>query len=409
MVAVMGGCTVGNPDGPSRARNPAWLMALSGLASESPAGRSWCCLCLTTGDEAIEGATACATDSHWFCSLCFEDCGGSLLSQPWRCPLCRLSSKAGGFDKLVAHSASAPFDSFGTWKDHGCLIRQETFGEEERCEFAAALAADRAKELRRLMRTSNTKSESDSHEASDIAQLIRELKHRLPRLQDLPTEMWEDVAVVSNSSYLLGQSLGSCIDTHTAVVRFNEYAKAGLDRFEDSVGGRTTCHVLSEQVAQTSLQEPKMREALKKTPLTIWMPPMAWGNSMYYSRYARLLLGDGMDGLGLTQQERRKVVILRPGLSFAMWRYFGSSQCPSAGTTGFKFALLAMGLSRRVSLYGFEDDDGNSVDKTGGHYFDKNHTQEQSYDFSWERQRLRHLEATECLQLVPSHRQCLYV
>jgi hypothetical protein len=54
---------------------------------------------------------------------------------------------------------------------------------------------------------------------------------------------------------------------------------------------------------------------------------MAWGNSWYYSRYIRLLLGDHAgrgrsDDLGLTREQRRRVVILRPEASFAMWKYF---------------------------------------------------------------------------------------
>ena len=53
----------------------------------------------------------------------------------------------------------------------------------------------------------------------------------------------------------------------------------------------------------------------------------AWGNSWYYSRYIRLLLGDHAgrgrsDDLGLTREQRRRVVILRPEASFAMWKYF---------------------------------------------------------------------------------------
>jgi hypothetical protein len=240
-----------------------------------------------------------------------------------------------------------------------------------------------------------------------------------------------------------------------SVVRFNEYARAGLGEYGRHVGLRTTCHVISEQVvAEGGLSDEAMVRALRNTPMTLWMPPMAWGNSTYYSRYVRMLLGcAATDGLELTRGERRRVVLLRPSVSFAMWKYFrpytwgrkenteyaydetsqdanqqanggegGASDDddetdadgeewdeaqsrPGAGTTGFKFALLAMGISERVWLYGFEDDPRNEVDAVGGHYFNKKHAQEAAYDISWERQQLRRYENMDCVRLVPTHKK----
>ena len=129
-----------------------------------------------------------------------------------------------------------------------------------------------------------------------------------------------------------------------------------------------------------------MLEALRSTPVTLWMPPLAWGNARSYSRYVRLLLNrEESDGLPLTAAQRRKVVTLRPSVSFSVWKYFrpnagadgGSASDgnesddagpfsersnthdrPTTATTGFKFFLLAMGLCDDVSLFGFEDDPG---------------------------------------------------
>jgi hypothetical protein len=233
---------------------------------------------------------------------------------------------------------------------------------------------------------------------------MRAFARALPTHDDLPPGLCEDIAVVSNSSALLGRKLGGEIDAHSCVVRFNEFTRAGPGggAFAPHVGTRTTCHVISEQVvAEGGLSDEAMVGALRSTPMTVWMPPMAWGNSTYYSRYVRVLLGcAATDGLDLTPRERRRVVLLRPSVSFAMWKYFrpltwgrkenaaatytpenqndgegdglGNSDSdeqkmangedwdesrsrPGAGTTGFKFALLAMGLSDQVRSYGLED------------------------------------------------------
>jgi len=243
-----------------------------------------------------------------------------------------------------------------------------------------------------------------AYDPSDIGEVMRAFARALPTHDDLPPGLCEDIAVVSNSSALLGRKLGGEIDAHSCVVRFNEFTRAGPGggAFAPHVGTRTTCHVISEQVvAEGGLSDEAMVGALRSTPMTVWMPPMAWGNSTYYSRYVRVLLGcAATDGLDLTPRERRRVVLLRPSVSFAMWKYFrpltwgrkenaaatytpenqndgegdglGNSDSdeqkmangedwdesrsrPGAGTTGFKFALLAMGLSDQVRSYGLED------------------------------------------------------
>ena len=311
------------------------------------------------------------------------------------------------------------------WDGAGRLLLRESFGAEERCELAHALAADRARSLRSLM-CSSSKGSSRSrtgpgrgqqhqqeeeagpqHDPTDVGSLVGRLGQLLPGLNDLPPSLLQEAAVVSNSSSLLGRGLGPSIDAHPCVVRFNEFVRGrhgGEDDFSGSVGTRTTCHVISEQVAQSALSDSAMLEALRETPLTLWMPPLAWGNTSYYARYARLLLGDGVDGLNLSQEQRRRVALLRPGASFSLWKYFGSLPgAPGAGTTGFKFALLALGMAESVWLYGFENDDRNEADPVGGHYFDRKHAQEQSYDFAWERKHLRRLEADGSVRLVPSH------
>ena len=237
----------------------------------------------------------------------------------------------------------------------------------------------------------------------------------------------------------------------------------GLEEYKKHVGSRTTCHVVSEQVvAEDGLSNESMLiRALKSTPMMLWMPPLAWGNYTYYSRYVGMLLGcTSTDGLELTRGERRRVVLLRPSVSYAMWKYFrpctrgggvyvgrgGSGASwrkvlphvdsgaaggnfedvlnsgddndkddegeefdaprsrPGVGTTGFKFALLAMGLCSKVKLYGFEDDPRNEVDSAGGHYFNKKHSQEAAYNIPWERQQLRQYENLDCVCLVPTHK-----
>ena len=460
------------------------------------------------GDLRDTGRTSwCDAKQHQFCWSCAEVCGGALLCRRGRCPLCRLAAAACGFDTLVQQSRPLrlPHPKEG-WSGTQRLLLRGTLSVEDRCELTTAIAADRCRELRQSMRpkpkpkvkpkakptpaatedaegaataaaaselnnpsgSSSSTPAAAAYDPSNVGEVMRAFARELPTHDDLPPGLCDELAVVSNSSALLGRNLGEEIDGRGCVVRFNEYVRgAGLGDYERHVGTRTTCHVISEQVlAEGGLSDEAMMGALRSTPMTLWMPPMAWGNSTYYSRYMRMLLGcAATDGLELTRGERRRVVLLRPSVSFAMWKYFrpftwgrkenteysydevnqDANQAdqranaaaggaggagpnyeeeedddertdengeefdearsrPGAGTTGFKFALLAMGISSRVWLYGFEDDPRNAVDAAGGHYFNTKHSQEAAYDIAWERQQLRSYEDMDYVHLVPTHK-----
>ena len=76
----------------ARARDPAWLLALSGsdTAGGNHAARAvgglWCSLCLRAeGDDQgagqdLAGAPRCCAGTHAFCRRCFDVCGGQLLA-----------------------------------------------------------------------------------------------------------------------------------------------------------------------------------------------------------------------------------------------------------------------------------------------------------------------------------------
>lgn len=377
-------------------------------------------------------------------------CGGSILTTDKRCPLCRLNANANGlnaFNVIVTESESLklpkPAPAYSGAKR---LMLRDTIDDVDRCEIAVAIAADRCKELRESMRPKpkleskisgdeTQDNPSTPYDCSDVADTLRRFVKALPCESDLPEGLSDNMAVVSNSSALLGLKLGPEIDTHATVVRFNEYARAGLQNFEKDVGGKTTLHVVSEQVIGDFMEDVNMLQALRDTPMTLWMPPLAWGNARSYTRYVRLLLSsEKHDGLKLTRRERKQVVVLRPSVSFSIWKYFrpnagagrggddedgrdGDSENespfsqhsnthdrPTTGTTGFKFFLLAMGISENVSLFGFEDDPRNKVDSRGGHFFNPKHSQEDAYDIAWERNEMRRYEANECVRLVPSHK-----
>ena len=424
----------------ARAKDPRWLLALSGTPTPNDDGKPWCALCLRMDSDVDDdgqpvslGETSmCAGGHHLFCWRCQVVCGGELLCEENRCPLCRLNANAAGltaFSRIVQDSTMLrlphPKPEYAGPKR---LMLKDTISDEDRCEITTAIASDRCKELRESMRPKKggETPRDDAFDPSDVGEVMRAFVEALPKQEDLPDGLCEDMAVVSNSSALLGRDLGPEIDSHQVVVRFNEYARAGLDDFERHVGRRTTCHVVSEQVIAEFMEDEKMLEALRKTPMTLWMPPMAWGNSTAYGRYVRLLLSNSeADGLELSERQRRQVVLLRPSVSFSMWKYFrpygnrssdfdGDSVDsddadeargrPLAGTTGFKFCLLAMGISNDVFLYGFEDDPRNKVDARGGHYFNPKHSQEEAYDIAWERKELRRYEADDHVRLVPSHK-----
>jgi hypothetical protein len=462
----------------ARAKDPRWLTTLGGSPPppfDDGLDLPWCALCLRRendhDDDEANGETlslgdtsACFTGTHLFCVRCIDVCGGSILTQDKRCPLCRLSANAHGmnaFNKIVQESEPLklpkPAVAFAGAKR---LMLRDTISNDDRCELAVAIAADRCKELRESMRPkpgtetppkewkeheNETETETQPYDPSDVAATLVRFVAALPTESDLPDGLSENMAVVSNSSALLGLGLGAEIDQYKSVVRFNEYARAGLENFEKDVGGRTTLHVVSEQVIGGFLTDPAMLNSLRETPMTLWMPPLAWGNSRSYTRYVRLLLSARADdGLDLTSAQRKRVVVLRPCVSFSIWKYFRPScttSCtvgfgndsgdedlhddddlddehehanfsehsnthdrPTTGTTGFKFFLLAMGISENVALFGFEDDPRNKVDKRGGHFFNPKHSQEDAYDIAWERKEMRRYEANECVRLVPSHK-----
>ena len=79
------------------------------------------------------------------------------------------------------------------------------------------------------------------YDPSDVARVVRAFVEALPEQRDLPEGLCENMAVVSNSSALLGLRLGEAIDAHKSVVRFNEYARAGLTRFERDAASAPRC------------------------------------------------------------------------------------------------------------------------------------------------------------------------
>lgn len=437
----------------ARAKDPRWLTTLSGSPPppfDDGLDLPWCALCLRRENDEEDGesltlgdTTMCAAGTHAFCWRCRDACGGALLCEDKRCPLCRLCANGSGlnaFNSIVRESESLKLPKPSpAYAGPRRLMLRDTVNDEDRCEIAVAVAADRCAVLRESMRP-RPRGEGDRlgpdvptpYDPSDVARVVRAFVEALPYARDLPEGLCENMAVVSNSSALLGLNLGQAIDAHRTVVRFNEYARAGLKRFSRDVGERTTLHVVSEQVIGEFMEDAAMLEALRSTPMTLWMPPLAWGNSRSYTRYVRLLLSrEESDGLALTAAQRRKVVTLRPSVSFSVWKYFrpnagadggGASDGgegddvgsiseranthdrPTTGTTGFKFFLLAMGLCDDVSLFGFEDDPRNAADSRGGHFFNPKHSQEDAYDIAWERREMRRYEAHDCVRLVPSHR-----
>ena len=444
----------------ARAKDPRWLTTLSGSPPppfDDGLDLPWCALCLRRDNDeefgeslTLRDTKACASGTHAFCSSCRDVCGGELLCEDKRCPLCRLCANSNGlnaFNSIVRESESLKLPKPSpAYAGPRRLMLRDTVNDEDRCEITVAVAADRCAVLRESMRpkprgggdepdgTPRRASEDapPPYDPSDVARVVRAFVEALPEQRDLPEGLCENMAIVSNSSALLGLRLGEAIDAHKSVVRFNEYARAGLTRFERDVGQRTTLHVVSEQVIGEFMEDAAMLEALRSTPVTLWMPPLAWGNARSYSRYVRLLLNrEESDGLSLTAAQRRKVVTLRPSVSFSVWKYFrpnagadggGASEGsesddagpfsersnthdrPTTATTGFKFFLLAMGLCDDVSLFGFEDDPRNAADSRGGHFFNPKHSQEDAYDIAWERREMRRYEARDCVRLVPSHR-----
>ena len=99
----------------ARAKDPRWLLALSGTPTPNNDGEPWCALCLRM-DSDVDGdgqpvslgeTSKCAGGHHLFCWRCQMVCGGELLCEEHRCPLCRLNANAAGltaFSRIVQDS-----------------------------------------------------------------------------------------------------------------------------------------------------------------------------------------------------------------------------------------------------------------------------------------------------------------
>ncbi|KAK3257939.1 hypothetical protein CYMTET_32993 [Cymbomonas tetramitiformis] len=282
------------------------------------------------------------------------------------------------------------------------LLLQESFDDDERVEMATALVWHQNEQQRtRWSERESHKGErcTDRSEPWEIGAALRRLEKLLPSESELPAGLQEDLAVVSNSSALLGSQLGPRIDGHRCVARFNEFRRAGSMHSQD-VGSTTTIHVCSELVSREYLSAGPSDDsfrALDTTPLTLWLPPLSWGHASFYSRYARLLLDAETDGLDLTLQARRRIVLLRYMTDVAHSKYLASAK---RGTTGFRFVMFTLGLQQPPTLFGFEDDPRNLNDPHGGHYFNPRHEQVPTYDFKWERLQLQNFATQKRVRLI---------
>ena len=237
----------------ARAKDPRWLTTLSGSPPppfDDGLDLPWCALCLRRDNDEEDGESltlrdtkACASGTHAFCSSCRDVCGGELLREDKRCPLCRLTNSNGlnAFNSIVRESESLKLPKPSpAYAGPRRLMLRDTVNDEDRCEITVAVAADRCAVLRESMRpkprgggdepngTPRRASEDipPPYDPSDVARVVRALVEALPEQQDLPEGLCENMAVVSNSSALLGLRLGEAIDCAQPVVRFNEYARA---------------------------------------------------------------------------------------------------------------------------------------------------------------------------------------
>ena len=102
----------------ARAKDPRWLTTLSGSPPppfDDGLDLPWCALCLRRDNDEEDGESltlrdtkACASGTHAFCSSCRDVCGGELLREDKRCPLCRLTNSNGlnAFNSIVRESES---------------------------------------------------------------------------------------------------------------------------------------------------------------------------------------------------------------------------------------------------------------------------------------------------------------
>uniref|UniRef100_A0AAV2JZF1 Beta-galactoside alpha-2,6-sialyltransferase 2 n=1 Tax=Knipowitschia caucasica TaxID=637954 RepID=A0AAV2JZF1_KNICA len=158
-------------------------------------------------------------------------------------------------------------------------------------------------------------------------------------------------AVVTSAGSILRSGLGSEIDTHDAVLRFNA---APTDGYERDVGNRTTIRIINSQILANPRHRFNTSSIYKNVTLVAWDPaPYTVDLHRWFANPDYNLFGPYTEQRKLHPDQ--PFYILHPGFVWRLWDVIQSNTKeniqPNPPSSGFIGILLMMTLCEKVHVY----------------------------------------------------------
>ncbi|XP_033471796.1 beta-galactoside alpha-2,6-sialyltransferase 2-like [Epinephelus lanceolatus] len=172
-------------------------------------------------------------------------------------------------------------------------------------------------------------------------------------LQELRTSQYQRCAVVTSAGAVLNSSLGTEIDSHDAVLRFNAAPTRG---FERDVGNKTTIRIINSQIVARPKYNFSSSLLYEDVILLVWDPAQYDANlTQWFQRPDFDLFSAYIERRRLRPEQ--PFYILHPQFIWSLWDLIQDNTedpiQPNPPSSGFTGILLMMSLCREVSVYEF--------------------------------------------------------
>uniref|UniRef100_A0A8C4DJJ9 Beta-galactoside alpha-2,6-sialyltransferase 2 n=1 Tax=Dicentrarchus labrax TaxID=13489 RepID=A0A8C4DJJ9_DICLA len=172
-------------------------------------------------------------------------------------------------------------------------------------------------------------------------------------LQELRMSQYRRCAVVASAGAVLRSSLGTEIDSHDAVLRFNAAPTKG---FERDVGTKTTIRIINSQIVSQSRHQFRTSSLYENCTLLVWDPaPYSSNLTQWFQKPDFDLFSPYMERRRLRPEQ--PFYILHPEFIWSLWDLIQDNTedqiQPNPPSSGFTGIVLMMSLCDEVSVYEF--------------------------------------------------------